>query len=106
MAMGQAGARCLRRDSAFWVPAARLRCGYRGGGDVRLVQRAVGGVAGAVGVVWPRRVGDAAVERQARVVAMVDPVPGIAGAGGSGADVQAGGEAGAAVGAERPPELG
>jgi hypothetical protein len=49
MAMGQADARwCLRRDSAFQVPAARLRCRYRGRVDVQLVQRAVGVAAGAV----------------------------------------------------------
>src|SRR5712671_4325173 len=50
--------------------------------------------------------GDPAVERQACVVAVVDPVAGIVGVGGSHADLDVGGEARAAVGAERPPELG
>jgi hypothetical protein len=51
-------------------------------------------------------VGDAAVEREPGVVAVVDPVPGIMGIGGPRADLDVRGEARAAVGAERPPELG
>ncbi len=49
--------------------------------------------------------GDPAIERQARVIAVVDPVPGIVRVGGSRADLDIRAEAGAAVGAERPPEL-
>src|SRR4051812_23222463 len=49
--------------------------------------------------------GDPAIERQACVIAVVDPVPGIVGVGGSRADLDVRAEAGAAVGAERPPEL-
>jgi hypothetical protein len=49
--------------------------------------------------------GDATVERQPAVVAVVDPVARGVGVGGPSADLQVGSEAGAAVGAERSPEL-
>src|SRR6266498_4802139 len=50
--------------------------------------------------------GDPAVERQPAVVPVVDSIPRIVGVGGPCADLDAGGEALCAVGAERSPELG
>src|SRR5690242_21364434 len=87
-------------------PLWLLGQGYCRGVDVQLVQRAVGVVTGAVGVVRPGRMGDPAVERQPGVVAVVDPVSRIVGVGGSRADLDVAGEARPAVAAERPPELG
>ena len=64
-----------------------------------------GFVPGAVGVVRPGRMSDAAEERQPAVVPVVDPVARVVGVRGPGADLDVGRERRAAVRAERAPEL-
>src|SRR5262245_45268282 len=84
---------------------ALLRGGYGGRVDIQLVQRAVRVVAGAVGIIRPRRMSHPAVERQPAVVAVVDPVAREVGIGSTSTDLEVCGEAGPTVGAERSPEL-
>src|SRR5512132_1915951 len=70
------------------------------------MQRPVGIGAGAIGVVGPGGVRDAAVEGQAGVVAVVDRVPGGVRIRSAGADLDVGLERVTAVGAEGAPEPG
>src|SRR5437870_3623578 len=83
-----------------------MRQRHAGGVDVELVQCAIGIVAGAVGIIGPGRVGDAAVERESGVIAVVDAVVSVGRVGGSGADLNIPAESLAAIGAEGAPDLG
>src|SRR5438477_1697418 len=83
-----------------------MRQWHAGGVDVELVQSAVGIVAGAVGIIGPGRVGDAAVERESGVIAEINAVVGVVRVGSAGADLDVPGKRLAAIGAEGAPDLG
>src|SRR5438477_11568011 len=82
-----------------------MRQWHAGGVDVELVQSAVGIVAGAVGIIGPGRVGDAAVERESGVIAGINAVVGVVRVGSAGADLDVPGKGLAAIGAEGAPDL-